>query len=106
MPPHGRVAHDGDERDERGELGSALLVGQRGGAGDRVMELAGPGRAEGVVRAVVDGVEVGVDAGAVEGLQGRADAHVDLRLGVTSGLAMAGRASASCSRTLRWTVSM
>jgi hypothetical protein len=72
-----RAAHEYGDGDQRGELRVGGLVGECRGAGDGGVELAGSGLAEAVLEDAVDGVDVGLDAGAVEGAERRPDANVD-----------------------------
>jgi hypothetical protein len=64
-----RTAHDGGERDERAELRVRGLIGERGRAGERRVELAWSDLAEAPAQDRVDGAHVGVFAGASEGVQ-------------------------------------
>jgi hypothetical protein len=73
-----RAARDHGDGDQRAELRVGSLVGQGDRAGDGGVELAGAGLAEAVLEDTVDGAHVGLGAGALKGVERRADAHVDL----------------------------
>lgn len=72
-----RATREHRDGDQRGELRVRRWDGQRG-AGDRGVELAGSGLAEARLEDAVDGVDVGLDDGAIERAKRCADARVDL----------------------------